>query len=87
MGELLLGCSGWSYADPAEKGGWTGAFYPDFKTGRLAFYAEFFDTVEMDSTFYEKFYSHMTKGIFSIIYPRSQISTYEGKLHSLAHGL
>ena len=21
MGELLLGCSGWSYADPAEKGG------------------------------------------------------------------
>ena len=39
MDELLLGCSGWSYADPAEKGGWTGAFYPDSKTRRLAFYA------------------------------------------------
>jgi uncharacterized protein YecE (DUF72 family) len=64
MGELLLGCSGWSYADPAEKGGWTGAFYPGSKTRRLAFYAQFFNTVEMDSTFYEKFYSHMTKGTF-----------------------
>ena len=36
MGELLLGCSGWSYADPPEKGGWTGAFYPDSKTRRLS---------------------------------------------------
>ncbi len=64
MGELLLGCSGWSYADPAEKGGWTGAFYPDSKTRRLAFYAQFFDTVEMDSTFYEKILLAMTKGTF-----------------------
>ena len=64
MGELLLGCSGWSYPDPAEKGGWTGAFYPDTKTRRLAFYSRFFNTVEMDSTFYEKFYSQMTKGTF-----------------------
>jgi hypothetical protein len=30
MGKLLLGCSGWSYSDPAEKGGWTGAFYEKF---------------------------------------------------------
>ena len=64
MGELLLGCSGWSYPDPAEKGGWTGAFYPDTKTRRLAFYSRFFNTVEMDSTFYDKFYSQMTKGTF-----------------------
>jgi hypothetical protein len=28
-GELLLGCSGWNYADTADKGGWTGVFYPD----------------------------------------------------------
>jgi uncharacterized protein YecE (DUF72 family) len=49
---------------PAEKGGWTGAFYPDSKTRRLAFYSQFFNTVEMDSTFYEKFYSQMTKGTF-----------------------
>jgi uncharacterized protein YecE (DUF72 family) len=45
MGKLLLGCSGWSYSDPAEKGGWTGAFYPDSKTRRLAFYSQFFNTV------------------------------------------
>jgi uncharacterized protein YecE (DUF72 family) len=64
MGKLLLGCSGWSYPDPAEKGGWTGAFYPDSKTRRLAFYSQFFNTVEMDSTFYEKFYKYMTKGTF-----------------------
>ena len=64
MGELILGCSGWSYPDPAEKGGWTKAFYPDSKTRRLAFYAQFFNTAEMDSTFYEKFYSQMTKGTF-----------------------
>lgn len=64
MGELLLGCSGWSYPDPAEKGGWTKAFYPDSKTKRLAFYSQFFNTAEMDSTFYEKFYSQMTKGTF-----------------------
>jgi uncharacterized protein YecE (DUF72 family) len=64
LGDILIGCSGWSYVDPAEKGGWTGAFYPDSKTRRLAYYSKFFKTVEMDSTFYEKFYSQMTKGTF-----------------------
>ncbi len=29
MGELLLGCSGWNYPDSADKGGWTGVYYPD----------------------------------------------------------
>jgi hypothetical protein len=29
MGEVLLGCSGWNYVDTADKGGWTGVFYPD----------------------------------------------------------
>ena len=78
MSELLLGCSGWSYADPAEKGGWTGAFYPDSKTRRLAFYAQFFNTVEMDSTFYEKFYSPMTKGTF---YRMTHSSSYCHRYH------
>ena len=64
MGEVGIGCSGWSYPEPAEKGGWTGAFYPDSKTKRLAFYSQFFNTAEMDSTFYEKFYKYMTKGTF-----------------------
>ena len=64
MGELLLGCSGWNYADTADKGGWTGVFYPDSNTKRLRYYSQFFNTAEMDSTFYEKFYTNMTRGTF-----------------------
>jgi uncharacterized protein YecE (DUF72 family) len=64
MNDLLLGCSGWNYPDTADKGGWTGVFYPDKDTKRLRYYSQFFNTAEMDSTFYEKFYSHMTKGTF-----------------------
>ena len=64
MGELLLGCSGWNYGDTSDKGGWLGVFYPDKDTKRLRYYSQFFDTAEMDSIFYQKFYSHMTKGTF-----------------------
>ena len=64
MGEFLLGCSGWNYTDTFDKGGWTGVFYPDKDTKRLRFYSQFFNTAEMDSIFYEKFYSKMTKGTF-----------------------
>jgi len=64
LGDVRIGCSGWSYPEPSEKGGWTGTFYPDSKTRRLAFYSEFFNTAELDSTFYEKFYKYMTKGTF-----------------------
>lgn len=64
MRELLLGCSGWNYGDTPDKGGWVGIFYPDRNTKRLRYYSQFFDTAEMDSIFYEKFYSHMTKGTF-----------------------
>ena len=63
-GEFLLGCSGWNYADTPDKGGWTNVFYPNESTKRLRYYSQFFDTVEMDSTFYHKFYSNMTKGTF-----------------------
>ena len=65
MGELLLGCSGWNYGDTPDKGGWVGIFYPDRNTKRLRYYSQFFDTAEMDSIFYEKFYSHMTKAPLS----------------------
>jgi len=61
---VLIGCSGWSYADSFEKGGWTKVFYPDLQTKKLKYYAEFFDTAEMDATFYEKFYKYMTKETF-----------------------
>ena len=62
--EYYLGCSGWNYGDTPEKGGWLNIFYPTKDTKRLRYYSEFFNTVEMDSTFYEEFYSKMTKGLF-----------------------
>jgi uncharacterized protein YecE (DUF72 family) len=45
---ILVGTSGFDYKD------WRGTFYPRFiKSGdRLAFYAEHFDTVELNVTFY-----------------------------------
>src|ERR1041385_7736878 len=64
MEEILIGCSGWNYTDTPDKGGWTGVFYPDKNTKRLWYYSQFFNTAEMDSIFYEKFYSQMTKGTF-----------------------
>jgi uncharacterized protein YecE (DUF72 family) len=59
-----LGCSGWSYADSVENGGWTKVFYPNAQTKRLQYYSQFFDTAEMDATFYEKFYKYMTRETF-----------------------
>jgi uncharacterized protein YecE (DUF72 family) len=57
MGEIRVGTSGWNY--PSGKGTWKGVFYPvqTRSSGRgkfddLAFYAEHFDTVEVNSTFY-----------------------------------
>lgn len=65
MGRLLIGCSGWNYGTlPEEEGGWIGIFYPDKETRRLRYYSEFFNTAEMDATFYERFYNSMTKGTF-----------------------
>ena len=58
MGELRIGTSGWSY--PTGKGTWNGLFYPPRK-GRaaripgfdeLSYYAEHFNTVEVNSSFY-----------------------------------
>ena len=55
MGNLRVGTSGWNY--PTGRGTWNGVFYPPTR-GRskafdeLAFYAEHFDTVEVNSTFY-----------------------------------
>jgi len=62
--KLFIGCSGWNYGDPYEKAGWLNVFYPDNKTRKLNYYSQFFDTVEMDATFYKRFYQHMTLGLF-----------------------
>ncbi|HYY85554.1 MAG TPA: DUF72 domain-containing protein [Nitrososphaeraceae archaeon] len=62
---MLIGCSGWSYDDSYEKGGWVKAFYPNSQTKKLQYYSEFFNTAEMDATFYEKFYKYMTKDTFT----------------------
>jgi uncharacterized protein YecE (DUF72 family) len=58
VSDIRIGTSGWSY--PTGKGTWKGVFYPaptGARRGRgkfdeLAFYAEHFDTVEINSTFY-----------------------------------
>ncbi len=55
VGELRIGTSGWNY--PGGRGTWNGVFYPQSGMRRkgfdeLAFYAEHFDTVEVNSTFY-----------------------------------
>jgi uncharacterized protein YecE (DUF72 family) len=64
MSELLIGTSGWSYSDPAEKGGWVGVFYPNKSIKKLPYYSQFFNTAEFDSIYYEKFYSKMGKATF-----------------------
>ncbi|HKV98623.1 MAG TPA: DUF72 domain-containing protein [Vicinamibacterales bacterium] len=50
---IHIGTAGWNY--PAGRGTWNGVFYPS-RRGKgfdeLAYYAEHFDTVEVNSTFY-----------------------------------
>lgn len=46
-----IGTSGWSYPAKAE-GSWTGIFYPPGKVDELSYYAQRFNTVEINSTFY-----------------------------------
>ena len=57
--DVRIGTSGWSY--PSGNGTWNGIFYPvpagrktrtGMKFDELAFYAEHFDTVEINSSFY-----------------------------------
>lgn len=55
MSNLRIGTSGWNY--PTGRGTWNGIFYPlsrgrDKGFDELSFYAEHFDTVEVNSTFY-----------------------------------
>jgi uncharacterized protein YecE (DUF72 family) len=65
---LRIGTSGWSY--PTGAGKWNGLFYPATRSKRagtagfdeLRFYAEHFDTVEVNSTFYGQPRPEVTRG-------------------------
>ena len=48
--KLYIGTSGWSY--PKGEGTWTGHFYPSGKINELEYYSQFFNTVEINSSFY-----------------------------------
>jgi uncharacterized protein YecE (DUF72 family) len=65
---LRIGTSGWNY--PSGAGTWNGVFYPASRSKRagtanfdeLAFYAEHFNTVEVNSTFYGQPRADVTRG-------------------------
>ncbi len=48
--KLYIGTSGWSY--PKGEGTWKGYFYPTGKINELEYYSQFFNTVEINSSFY-----------------------------------
>ena len=48
--KIYIGTSGWSY--PKGEGTWTGHFYPVRKINELEYYSQFFNTVEINSSFY-----------------------------------
>ena len=47
-----VGTSGWSYPPSSGPGSWTGIFYPLSRSDELQFYSRYFNTVEVNSTFY-----------------------------------
>jgi uncharacterized protein YecE (DUF72 family) len=65
---LRIGTSGWNY--PSGTGRWNGLFYPATRSARagtkdfdeLRFYAEHFDTVEVNSSFYGQPRAELTRG-------------------------
>lgn len=50
LANIYIGTSGWSY--PKGEGAWTGYFYPKGKIDELEYYSQFFNTVEINSSFY-----------------------------------
>jgi uncharacterized protein YecE (DUF72 family) len=66
--DIYIGTSGWSY--PKGEGTWKGFFYPPGKINELEFYSQFFNTVELNSSFYRppdpsfvyNWSSHVPKG-------------------------
>ncbi|MFH1646369.1 MAG: DUF72 domain-containing protein [Chloroflexota bacterium] len=50
VADIYIGTSGWSY--PRGEGTWRGYFYPPGKISELEYYGQFFNTVEINSSFY-----------------------------------
>jgi uncharacterized protein YecE (DUF72 family) len=48
--QIYIGTSGWSY--PKGEGTWKGYFYPSGKINELEYYSQYFNTVELNSSFY-----------------------------------
>jgi uncharacterized protein YecE (DUF72 family) len=48
--KLYIGTSGWSF--PGGEGTWEGHFYPPGAKDELAYYSQFFNAVEINTTFY-----------------------------------
>jgi uncharacterized protein YecE (DUF72 family) len=57
---IYVGTAGWSY--PQGKGKWDGIFYPASRRGpdQLAYYAEHFQAVEINSSFYRPPFANVT---------------------------
>jgi len=81
--QICVGTSGWTYDD------WTGPFYPENVKGaeRLAFYAEKFDTVEVNATFYRMptqnvidAWNRRLKSGFHLVVKGSRVVTHLKKL-------
>jgi uncharacterized protein YecE (DUF72 family) len=81
MGEmssnLRIGTSGWNY--PSGEGTWNGIFYPPSRRrpkgfDELAFYAQHFDTVEVNSTFYGQPRAEVTRAWAERTPPRFEFS-------------
>jgi uncharacterized protein YecE (DUF72 family) len=89
---ILIGTSGWSY--PSGEGSWNGIFYPPraakgFRAGQeLAYYAEHFDTVEVNSTFYRQPQPHLAKRWAGQTPPGFEFSVklYQGFTHPEMRG-
>jgi uncharacterized protein YecE (DUF72 family) len=63
QGSVRIGTAGWNY--PSGRGTWNGVFYPARRPrgfDELSYYAEHFDTVEVNSTFYGQPKTSVTRG-------------------------
>lgn len=57
---IYVGTSGWSY--PTGEGRWDGVFYPKGKdVDHLEYYARYFNTVEINSSFYRPIFPNVAK--------------------------